>query len=41
MQARGQAQEGVLGSVNSYLHYHSRVPILSVPDQGGANPCPS
>jgi nucleotide-binding universal stress UspA family protein len=29
---RGRAQEGVLGSVNGYLHFHSRVPLLSVPD---------
>jgi nucleotide-binding universal stress UspA family protein len=29
---RGRAQEGLLGSVNGYLHFHSRVPILSVPD---------
>jgi nucleotide-binding universal stress UspA family protein len=29
---RGRAQEGLLGSVNLYLHFHSRVPLLSVPD---------
>jgi nucleotide-binding universal stress UspA family protein len=29
---RGRAQEGLLGSVNAYLHFHSRVPLLSVPD---------
>ncbi len=29
---RGRAQEGLLGSVNGYLHFHSRVPLLSVPD---------
>jgi nucleotide-binding universal stress UspA family protein len=29
---RGRAQEGLLGSVNGYLHSHSRVPLLSVPD---------
>jgi nucleotide-binding universal stress UspA family protein len=29
---RGPAQEGLLGSVNGYLHFHSKVPILSVPD---------
>jgi nucleotide-binding universal stress UspA family protein len=29
---RGRAQEGLLGSVNGYLHFHARVPILSVPD---------
>ena len=32
---RGRAQEGVLGSVNGYLHFHARVPILSVPDERG------
>jgi nucleotide-binding universal stress UspA family protein len=31
---RGRAQEGLLGSVNGYLHFHSRVPLLSVPDAG-------
>jgi len=30
---RGRAQEGLLGSVNSYLHFHSRVPLLSVPSE--------
>jgi nucleotide-binding universal stress UspA family protein len=29
---RGRAQEGLLGSVNAYVHFHSKVPILSVPD---------
>lgn len=29
---RGRVQEGLLGSVNGYLHFHSRVPLLSVPD---------
>jgi nucleotide-binding universal stress UspA family protein len=29
---RGRAQEGLLGSVNGYVHFHSRVPLLSVPD---------
>lgn len=28
---RGRAQEGLLGSVNAYVHFHSRVPLLSVP----------
>jgi nucleotide-binding universal stress UspA family protein len=28
---RGRAQEGLLGSVNGYAHFHSRVPLLSVP----------
>jgi nucleotide-binding universal stress UspA family protein len=31
---RGRAQEGLLGSVNGYLHFHSGVPLLSVPDDG-------
>jgi len=31
---RGRAQEGLLGSVNGYVHFHSRVPLLSVPDEG-------
>jgi nucleotide-binding universal stress UspA family protein len=29
---RGRAQEGLIGSVNGYVHFHSRVPLLSVPD---------
>jgi nucleotide-binding universal stress UspA family protein len=29
---RGRTQEGLLGSVNGYLHFHSRVPLLSVRD---------
>ncbi len=32
---RGRAQEGLLGSVNGYLHFHSRVPLLSVPHDTG------
>jgi len=32
---RGRAQEGLLGSVNLYLHFHCRVPLLSVPDDEG------
>jgi nucleotide-binding universal stress UspA family protein len=28
---RGRAQEGLLGSVNGYVHFHSTVPLLSVP----------
>jgi nucleotide-binding universal stress UspA family protein len=28
---RGRAQEGLLGSVNGYVHFHSKVPILSIP----------
>jgi nucleotide-binding universal stress UspA family protein len=31
---RGRAQEGLLGSVNGYVHFHSRVPILSIPLPG-------
>ena len=30
--SRGRAREGLLGSVNGYLHFHSRVPLLSVTD---------
>ena len=30
---RGRAQEGLLGSVNLYLHFHAHVPLLSVPDE--------
>jgi nucleotide-binding universal stress UspA family protein len=30
---RGRAQEGLLGSVNLYLHFHARVPLLSVPEE--------
>jgi nucleotide-binding universal stress UspA family protein len=30
---RGPAQEGLFGSVNGYVHYHSQVPLLSVPDE--------
>jgi nucleotide-binding universal stress UspA family protein len=33
---RGRAQEGLLGSVNLFLHFHAHVPLLSVPD--GPNP---
>lgn len=29
---RGRAREGLLGSVNGYVHFHSKVPLLSVPD---------
>jgi len=29
---RGRAQEGLLRSVNLYLHFHASVPLLSVPD---------
>jgi nucleotide-binding universal stress UspA family protein len=30
--SRGRAREGLLGSVNGHLHFHARVPILSVPE---------
>jgi nucleotide-binding universal stress UspA family protein len=33
---RGPAREGLLGSVNGYLHFHSRVPLLSVPGDADA-----
>jgi nucleotide-binding universal stress UspA family protein len=29
---RGRTQEGLLGSVNGYVHFHARVPLLSVPE---------
>ena len=32
---RERAQEGLLGSVTGYLHFHSRVALLSVPDDTG------
>jgi nucleotide-binding universal stress UspA family protein len=28
---RGRAQEGLLGSVNGHVHFHTEVPLLSVP----------
>ena len=28
---RGPASEGLFGSVNGYVHFHSHVPVLSVP----------
>jgi nucleotide-binding universal stress UspA family protein len=31
---RGRAQESLIGGVNGYVHFHSRVPHLSVPDEG-------
>ena len=30
---RGRTQEGLLGSVNGYVHFHAHVPLLSVPDE--------
>jgi nucleotide-binding universal stress UspA family protein len=38
---RGPAREGLLGSVNGYLHFHSRVPRLSVPDDADFLPEPN
>jgi nucleotide-binding universal stress UspA family protein len=32
---RGRAQEGLLGSVNGYVHFHAKVPLLSVPPRDG------
>ena len=29
---RGRAQENLLGSVNAFVHFHTRVPVLSVPE---------
>ena len=29
---RGRAQESLFGSVNAYVHFHTHVPVLSVPD---------
>ncbi len=30
---RGRAQENLLGSVNSYVHFHTHVAVLSVPEE--------
>ena len=35
---RGRAQEGLLGSVNGHVHFHARVPLLSVPPEPGDDP---
>jgi nucleotide-binding universal stress UspA family protein len=35
---RGRAQESLLGSVNGYVHFHSHLPVLSVPDDGSSAP---
>jgi nucleotide-binding universal stress UspA family protein len=32
---RGRAQEGLLGSVNGYLHFHCGIALLSVPEAPG------
>ena len=39
---RGRAQESLVGGVNGYVHFHSRVPHLAVPDDGAtmAPPAP-
>jgi nucleotide-binding universal stress UspA family protein len=33
---RGRAQSGLLGSVNGYVHFHTRIPLLTIPDYGEA-----
>jgi nucleotide-binding universal stress UspA family protein len=33
---RGRAESTLLGSVGAYVHFHSKVPLLSVPDGGTA-----
>jgi nucleotide-binding universal stress UspA family protein len=33
---RGRTQEGLLGSVNGYVHFHARVPLLTVPAEDDA-----
>ena len=41
---RGRAQERLLGSTNGYIHFHSRTPLLSVPEEsedGFGNPEPT
>jgi nucleotide-binding universal stress UspA family protein len=30
---RGRTQEGLLASVNGYIHFHAQIPLLSVPDK--------
>ena len=35
---RGRTQEGLLGSVNGYVHFHANVPLLSVPPEPGDDP---
>jgi nucleotide-binding universal stress UspA family protein len=34
---RGRTQEGLLGSVNGYVHFHAHVPLLSVPEETEVN----
>jgi nucleotide-binding universal stress UspA family protein len=33
---RGRAEATLFGSVSAYVHFHSHVPLLSVPDDGTA-----
>jgi nucleotide-binding universal stress UspA family protein len=35
---RGRAQSTLFGSVSAYVHFHSQIPLLSVPDDGTAEP---
>jgi len=35
---RTRAAEGLLGSVNAYVHFHARVPLLSVPGDEAPKP---
>jgi nucleotide-binding universal stress UspA family protein len=30
---RGRTPEGLLGSVNGYIHFHAQIPLLSVPEK--------
>lgn len=34
----GRVQEGLLGSVNGFVHFHAHVPLLSVPPEPGDDP---
>jgi nucleotide-binding universal stress UspA family protein len=34
---RGRAESTLLGSVGAFVHFHSKVPLLSVPDDGTAS----
>ena len=36
--SRSRAQEGLLGSVNGFIHFHARVPLLSVPEEADVRP---
>ena len=31
---RGRTQSGLLGSVNGYVHFHTHIPVLTIPDDG-------